>query len=128
MDINNFSFFHKTEPGSGGSGGRQLTGINQNYATAIIRITSSASCLNFPKHQHQNWEVEEKKKSKSPKYANTDDQEQQKLITLIRSLGMWKSLEHPKCKIAAKNIRDNLCSYCLVRSCVVKLNWLLNYY
>ena len=67
-------------------------------------------------------------KSKSPQYANTNNQELQKLITLIRSLGLWKSLEHKKCNIPKKKIRDNLCSYCLVRSCVVKLNWLLNYY
>ena len=37
---------------------------------------------------------------------------------------MWKSLEHKKCNIPKKKIRDNLCSYCLARSCVVKLNWL----
>ena len=57
----------------------------------------------------------------TPKYANTGNQELQKLITLIRSLGMWKCLEHKKCQIPAENIRDNLCSYCSTRSYIVKL-------
>ena len=59
---------------------------------------------------------------KGPKYAKTNDHELQKLLTLIRSLGLWKSLEHDKCPLAETKIRDNLCSFCLTRSLMVKLN------
>ena len=40
-----------------------------------------------------------------PKFAKTEDQELQKLITLLRSLGVWTRLEHEKCSITgAKNL------------------------
>ena len=57
-----------------------------------------------------------------PKYSKTDDPELQKLISLTRSLTIWRRFNHEKCAISRTNIRDNLCSFCLTRSLMIKMN------
>ena len=54
-----------------------------------------------------------------PKFPKTDNQELQKLLTLTRSLEVWKRLEHQKCPLT--DIKK-MCSFCLTRSLMVKLN------
>ena len=51
-----------------------------------------------------------------PMFAKTEDLELQKLITLMRSLGVWKQSSQPsKCSLSTKNVRPSLCHFCLTR-------------
>ena len=51
-----------------------------------------------------------------PMFAKTEDLELQKLITLMRPLGVWKQTSQPsKCSLSKTNIRLSLCHFCLTR-------------
>ena len=55
------------------------------------------------------------------KIFNTDNNEIEKLLGLFRSLELFESFgDHSKCQLAPKNIKESLCSFCLLRSVVLK--------
>ena len=60
-------------------------------------------------------------KIRVPPLAKTDDEEFQKLITLTRSLGVWRGTQHEICPLVEGNVAANLCHFCLTRSQMVRL-------
>ena len=57
------------------------------------------------------------------KKFNTDNVHLQKFLAVLRSLNFFTLFpDHKKCMLQQKNTEDNLCSLCLLRSMVVKIN------
>ena len=57
------------------------------------------------------------------KKFNTDNVHLQKCLAVLRSLNFFTLFpDHKKCKLQQKNTEDNLCSLCLLRSMVLKIN------
>ena len=55
------------------------------------------------------------------KIFDTDDEALVKMLSLFRPLSLFGEFkEHKKCKISATSPRDSLCSFCLMRSTVLK--------
>ena len=58
-----------------------------------------------------------------PKKFICDDDDVQQLLAVLRSLDLFYNFSHhAKCSLSQKNTRDNLCSFCLIRSLVVRIN------
>ena len=55
------------------------------------------------------------------KYFDTDEDEIVKVLSLFRSFKVFEEFkEHMKCKLASKHTKSTLCSFCLMRSLVIK--------
>ena len=60
---------------------------------------------------------------KLPPLIDREDEELFKLVTLTRSLELWrKRIDHGKCSLVKGEVAANLCHFCLTRSLMVKLN------
>ena len=59
--------------------------------------------------------------SRKVKTFDTDDVVVQNMLSMFRSLDVFKQFSaHQKCNLSKKNTRENLCSFCLLRSIVLK--------
>ena len=57
------------------------------------------------------------------KMFNTDNVHLQKFLAVLRSLNFFAQFsDHKKCKLERKNTAESLCSLCLIRSMVLKIN------
>ena len=55
------------------------------------------------------------------KFFDTDEDEIVKVLSLFRSIRVFEKFkEHMKCKLASKHTKSSLCSFCLMRSLVIK--------
>ena len=58
-----------------------------------------------------------------PKTFVCDDEDIQQLLAVLRSMSLFFNFpQHSKCPLSKKNTRQNLCSFCLIRSLVVRIN------
>ena len=55
------------------------------------------------------------------KVFDTENEEMGRVLTLFRSLRVFDNFkEHSKCKLSSRNPKDSLCSFCLMRSIMLK--------
>ena len=58
---------------------------------------------------------------KLPPLIDREDEELFKLVTLTRSLELWrKRIDHGKCSLVKGEVAANLCHFCLTRSLMVR--------
>ena len=61
--------------------------------------------------------------ARTPKFLITDSDNIKKLLSILRSLDvLTKKNDHEKCELAASNIQDSLCEFCLIRSLIIRSN------